>query len=108
MTEEVVTFDEVPGYRSRRELGYVTGSASRQRNLLRSTFRSLGLLLGLATLDSLSEADELRGEALCEMRRRAGEMGANAVVGVRFTVNEEQGMWSVTAAGRALELEPTA
>lgn len=105
MIENVVTFDQPAGYRSRRDLGYVSGTASRQRNLLRSTFRSLGMLIGLAPVESLSEADELRAEALEALSRNAGEMGANAIVGVQFAVSEDEAACKVTAFGRAMELE---
>lgn len=103
--ENVVTFEEPAGYRSRREFGYVSGSASRAHNLLRSTFRSLGMLIGLAPVESLSEADELRSEALDALRKNAGALGANAVVGLQFAVSEESGACKVTAYGRAVELE---
>ncbi len=108
MIDEVVTFEELAGYRSRRELGFISGSASRPRNLLRSTFRSLGMLIGLAPIESLSEADELRAEALASLSRRAEEIGANAVVGVQFHVAEGEGVCKVTAFGRALEVERVA
>lgn len=103
--ENVVTFEEPAGYRSRRDFGYVSGTASRPRNLLRTTFRSLGLLIGLAPVESLSEADELRSEAVCELTKSAGAMGANAVVGLQFAVKEDEGACKVTAYGRAVELE---
>lgn len=105
MIENVVTFEDLPGYRPRRDLGLVRGSASRPRNVLRSTFRSLGMLLGLAPVESLSEADQLRAEALAEMKERAEQAGANAVVGVQFRVAEEAGTWTVTASGRAIDAE---
>ena len=44
----LVTFEELVGYRTVRSFGYISGSASRTRNRLRSTFRSLGMLIGLA------------------------------------------------------------
>ncbi len=50
--DDVVTFDELDGYRTLRSFGYVSGSASRPRNRLRSTFRSLGMLIGLGELPS--------------------------------------------------------
>ncbi len=107
MVDEVVTFEELAGYRRRRDLGYVSGSATRPRSLLRATFRGLGLLTGLMPMEALSEADELRVGALAEMRRRANAIGANAIVGVRFRVDEEPGAWRVTAFGRALDVEPS-
>lgn len=108
MIENVVTFDEPKDYRSRRDFGRVSGTASRPRNMLRSTFRSLGMLIGLAPVESLSEADELRAPALEALLRNAGEMGANAVVGVQFAISEDEGACKVTAYGRAVELETIA
>lgn len=105
MIQNVVTFEEPDGVRYRRELGHVSGSASRPRNLLRSTFRSLGMLIGLAPVESLSEADELRAEALEVMSRNANAMGADAVIGVQFTIAEDDRACKVTAYGRAVQLE---
>ena len=105
MIHEVVTFEELAGYRSRRDLGFISASASRPRNLLRSTFRSLGMLIGLAPIESLSEADELRAEALAALGSRAEQIGANAVVGVQFHIAEDEGACQVTAFGRALDVE---
>ena len=105
MIDNVVTFEDLAGYRSLRDHGYVSGCASRPRNLLRSTFRSLGMLIGLAPIESLSEADELRAEAIEAMGRNARDMGANAVVGVQFHIAEEEGSCKVTAFGHAVEVE---
>jgi uncharacterized protein YbjQ (UPF0145 family) len=105
--ENVVTFEEPAGSGS-RDLGHVSATASRPRNLLRSTFRSLGMLIGLAPIESLSEADELRAEALEALARNAGEVGANAIVGLQFTVAEDESACKVTAYGRAVVLERNA
>ncbi|MGH7737688.1 MAG: heavy metal-binding domain-containing protein [Candidatus Tyrphobacter sp.] len=106
MIDNVVTFEEPAGFRARRTLGNVSATASRPRNLLRSTFRSLGMLVGLAPVESLSEADELRAQALEELGRRASELGANAVVGVQFAVSEDDRACVVTVTGTAVQLEP--
>lgn len=63
------------------------------------------MLLGLAPVESLSEADELRADAVAAMKRHAEEAGANAVIGVQFRVAEDAGIWTVTAYGRAIEAE---
>ena len=73
--DDVVTFDEIEGYRTVRAFGYVSGIASRPRNRLRSTFRSLGMLIGLAAGEFLSDAEQLRSEALDDLRKRAGAAG---------------------------------
>lgn len=100
---DVVTLDELEGYRTVRSLGYVSGIASRPRNRLRSTFRSLGMLIGLAAGEFISDAEQLRTEALEALRRRADALGANAVVGLQFHVSESgDGSCKVVAFGRAV------
>jgi uncharacterized protein YbjQ (UPF0145 family) len=101
--DDVVTLDEPVGYRTLRSLGYVSGSASRPRNRLRSTFRSLGMLIGLSAGEFLGDAEQLRSEALDALRRRADALGANAVVSLQFHVSEGgDGSCKVVAFGRAV------
>ena len=47
--EAVVTFERIDGYRIIRSFGFAYGHASRPRNVLRATFRSIGAFIGLAT-----------------------------------------------------------
>ncbi|HVN69247.1 MAG TPA: heavy metal-binding domain-containing protein [Candidatus Binatia bacterium] len=101
--DDVVTFDRLDGYRTVRSFGHVSGSASRPRNRLRSTFRSLGMLIGLAGTEFLSDAEQLRTEALDALRRGADAMGANAVIGLQFFVSERSdGSCEVVAYGQAV------
>ena len=103
--DDIVTFEELEGYRTLRSFGHVSGSASRPRNRLRSTFRSLGMLIGLASAEFLSDAEQLRSDALEALRRRADAMGANAVVGLQFFVSEgNDGSCKVVAFGRAVSV----
>jgi uncharacterized protein YbjQ (UPF0145 family) len=101
----LVTFEDLEGYRTVDNFGYVSGSASRPRNRLRATFRSLGMLIGLASTEFLSDAEQLRGEALEALRRRAESLGANAVIGLQFYVTEGgDGSCKVVAFGKAVSL----
>jgi uncharacterized protein YbjQ (UPF0145 family) len=101
--DNVVTFDRLDGYHAARTFGYVSGAASRPRNRLRSTFRSLGMLIGLASAEFLSDAEQLRAEALEALRKRADALGANAVIGLQFFVSEgEDGACEVVAFGQAV------
>jgi uncharacterized protein YbjQ (UPF0145 family) len=101
--DDLVTFDQVDGYRTIRAFGYVSGVASRPRNRLRSTFRSLGMLIGLAAGEFLGDAEQLRSDALEALRSRAGAMGANAVLGLQFYVSEgDDGSCKVVAFGQAV------
>jgi uncharacterized protein YbjQ (UPF0145 family) len=101
--DNIVTFDRLDGYRTLRSFGYVSGTASRPRNRLRSTFRSLGMLIGLASAEFLSDAEQLRSDALQALRRRADALGANAVIGLQFFVSEgDDGSCEVVAFGQAV------
>ncbi|HLY03508.1 MAG TPA: heavy metal-binding domain-containing protein [Candidatus Cybelea sp.] len=101
----LVTFEELAGYRAVHSFGYISGSASRARNRLRSTFRSLGMLIGLAGSELLSDAEQLRAEALEALRRRANSLGADAVIGLQFYVTEGgDGSCQVVASGKAVAL----
>jgi uncharacterized protein YbjQ (UPF0145 family) len=103
--DDVVTFDQLEGYRTTRSFGYVSGTASRPCNRLRSTFRSLGMLIGLASAEFLSDAEQLRSEALEALRKRADTLGANAVIGLQFFVSEgSDGACEVVAFGQAVSV----
>jgi uncharacterized protein YbjQ (UPF0145 family) len=106
--DNLVTFEELDGYRTVRSFGYVSGSATRPRNRLRSTFRSLGMLIGLAGSEFLSDAEQLRAEALDALRRRADSLGADAVIGLQFYVSEGgDGSCEVIAFGKAVSVSET-
>lgn len=101
--QNLVTFDELYGYRIVRSLGYVSGSASRQRNRLRATVRSIGALIGLGPGDFLSEAERLREAAIDALRKKADALGANAIIGLRFYASEDSdGATKVVAFGQAV------
>jgi uncharacterized protein YbjQ (UPF0145 family) len=105
--ESIVTFDRLDGYRIVKRYGYVSGVASRPRNRLRATFRSLGMLIGVTPGEFLSDAEYLRGEALEAMRKRADAYGANAVIGLSFHVSEgDDGSCKIVAFGEAVNAQP--
>ena len=107
--DDVVTFDHLDGYRTLQSFGFVSSAASRQRNRLRSTFRSLGMLIGLAAGEFLGDAEQLRGEALEALRASADRLGANAVVGLRYDASEVVSKMSATEVlcyGTAVVIKP--
>ena len=64
------------------------------------------MLIGLAPGEFLGDAEQLRGEALDDLRQRAGRLGANAVVGLQFFVSEnDDGSCEVVARGRAVLID---
>jgi uncharacterized protein YbjQ (UPF0145 family) len=104
--EAVVTFEGLDGFAVAHSYGVVRGEAFVPRNILRSTFRSIGAILGLVA-DYLTDAERARGEALGRLLASAEALGANGVVGLRFDANEQSdGSTRVVAFGNAVLLEP--
>ena len=105
--ESIVTLDRLDGYHVVARYGFVSGVASRPRNRLRATFRSLGMLIGVSPNEFLSDAEHLRGEALEALRARADAFGANAVIGLSFHVSEgDDGSCKIVAFGEAVHALP--
>lgn len=102
-----MTFDELEGFRIVKRYGYVSGIATRPRNRLRATFRSLGMLIGMSAGEFISDAEQLRGEALEGIYKRAEALGANAVIGLSFHVSEgSDGSCKIVAFGEAVLAVP--
>jgi uncharacterized protein YbjQ (UPF0145 family) len=105
--ESVVTFERVDGFRVVKSYGYTYGTATRPRNLLRATFRSIGAFIGLAPVEYLTDAERSRTDCLAELVRKAEFTGANGIIGLQFQVSEaEDGSTKVLAFGEAVLLEP--
>jgi uncharacterized protein YbjQ (UPF0145 family) len=105
--DAVTTFERVEGYRVVRSFGYAYGQASRPRNVLKATFRSIGVLIGLAPVDYLTDAERARTESLDVLLRKAEPLGANGVIGVQFQATEgPDGATRVLAFGEAVLLDP--
>ena len=105
--ESVVTFERVDGFRVVRSFGYAYGHATRPRNMLRATIRSIGTFIGLAPMEYLTDAERARNESLTELLKKAEATGANGVIGLQFQATETaDGSTRVLAFGEAVLLEP--
>lgn len=105
--EAVTTFDRIEGFKLVKSFGYAHGDASRPRNVWRATFRSLGVFVGLAPIDYLTDAERARNECLAALLEKADRMGANGVVGLQFqAIENADGSTRVIAFGEAVLLEP--
>jgi uncharacterized protein YbjQ (UPF0145 family) len=104
--DAVTTFERAEGYRVVRSFGYAYGNASRPRNVLKATFRSIGALIGLAPVEYLTDAERTRADSLDALLRKAESMGANGVIGLQFQASEgPDGATRVLAFGEAVLLE---
>src|SRR5437660_11489617 len=99
----VTTQFELDGFRVVRTLGVVRGIVVRSRSIFGTIGASLQTLVGgnITLLTNLCE--KTRQEALDLMLQHAGQLGANAVVGVRYDATEiMQGVTEVLAYGTAV------
>jgi uncharacterized protein YbjQ (UPF0145 family) len=104
--DAVTTFEHAEGYRVVRSFGYAYGHASRPRNMLRATFRTIGALIGLAPVEYLTDAERTRAESLDALLKKAESLGANGVIGLQFQASEApDGATRVLAFGEAVLLE---
>lgn len=103
--ESVVTLDRIDGFRVVTALGYAHGEATRPRDIVRSTFRSIGAFIGLAPIEYLTDAERAREESLDQMRRHAETMGANGIINVQFQTFEGAEGTKVMCYGQAVILE---
>lgn len=102
----VVTLDHIEGFHVVKMLGYARGRATRPRDVLRATFRSIGAFIGLAAIEYLTDAERAREEALEMMRKHADALGANGIINVQFQTSEGGDGTKVLCYGQAVVLEP--
>ena len=104
--ENVTTAFELPGFRIKRSLGVVRGIVVRSRSLVGTLGASLQTIVGgnISLFSRLCE--QTRGEAFDLMIEHASELGADAVIGVRYDATDiMQGVTEVLAYGTAVKIE---
>src|SRR5438045_6784739 len=103
MTTTAFTLD---GYRITSSKGVVRGVTVRSRSVVGSIGASLQTLVG-GNISLYTElCEQARQEAFDLMVQHAREVGANAVIGMRYDANEvAQGVTEVLAYGTAVVIE---
>ncbi len=102
----LTTTEEVPGKKVSQILGVVRGSTVRARNIGRDIGASFKNIVGgeIKTYTELTE--QSRDEVFNRMVNKAIDLGADAVVGVRFmTSMVMQGASEMLAFGTAVKLK---
>jgi len=103
MVTTTFTFD---GYRIERYLGVVRGIIVRSRSIFGTVGASLQTLVGgdISLFTNLCE--ETRAHAFQRMTQHAAQMGANAIIGVRYDATEVmQGVTEVLCYGTAVTVK---
>jgi uncharacterized protein YbjQ (UPF0145 family) len=105
----VVTTDSVPGYRIRRVCGLAKGCSVRGVHLGDDMIAQLKNSIGGEVHEYTRVFAQTREQALDRLLEDARHLGANAVVGLRFTATEiASGVAELMVYGTAVVAEPIA
>jgi uncharacterized protein YbjQ (UPF0145 family) len=100
---------ELPGYRILRSFGVVRGIIVRSRSVIGNFGAGLQSIFGGNISIYTSLCERTREDAFQLMLAHAGELGANAVVGVRYDATEiGAGITEVLCYGTAVFVETAA
>ena len=83
----LVTTDTIPGKRIVKTCGLVRGNAVRARHVGRDIMAGLRNVVGGEIVEYTKLIAEAREQAIDRMRDDATRLGANAIVGMRFTTS---------------------
>jgi uncharacterized protein YbjQ (UPF0145 family) len=105
-SDKVTTAFELPGQRVTANLGIVRGIVVRSRSLVGSIGAALQTLFGGNITLYTQLCERARDDAYQLMLRHAREMGADAIIGVRYDATEiGPGITEVLAYGTAVKID---
>lgn len=103
----IVTTPTVPGYRTTKVLGVVTGLTPRTRGMLGRFVGGLQTIVGGEVTAFTTEIEKAREEAMRRVTDKAKAMGANAIVGLDMETSDLlSGLIVISATGTAVVVEP--
>jgi len=103
----VTTTNDVTGYRVVQHLGVVRGLTVRSRSIIGNIGAVIQTLFGGNITLFTELCERARGDAFDLMVEHAEEIGANAVIAMRYDANDvAQGVTEVLAYGTAVVVEP--
>lgn len=103
----VVTTNDLPGHRVVRVLGLARGLSVRSRSLVGNVGATFQILKGGNISIYTKLAETARQEAYDMLLAQAKDMGANAIIAMRYDANEmASAVTEVLAYGTAVVVEP--
>ncbi|KRA71684.1 hypothetical protein ASD89_12035 [Caulobacter sp. Root656] len=103
----VATTNDLPGHRIVAHLGLVRGVTVRSRSVIGNIGGSIQSIFGGKLSIYVNLAEAARKEAYDLLVAHATEMGANAILAMRYDANEiMEGITEVLAYGTAVKVEP--
>jgi len=99
---------ELPGFRVTKSFGVVRGIMVRSRSVIGNFGASIQSIFGGNITLYSDLCERAREDAYNLMLTHAGQLGANAVIGVRYDATEiAQGITEVLCYGTAVYVEPS-
>ncbi|MNV08362.1 hypothetical protein D3C71_988260 [compost metagenome] len=103
----VTTAFELPGFRIARNLGVVRGITVRSRSIVGNLLGGLQTIFGGNITIYTELCEQAREETYRDMVRHARQLGANAVIGMRYDATDVMtGLTEVLCYGTAVVVEP--
>ncbi len=103
----VATTNDLAGHKTVRYVGVVRGIVVRSRSVVGNIGASIQSLFGGNITLYTSLCEQARADAYTLMVEHAQEMGANAIVAMRYDANEiAAGITEVLAYGTAVVVDP--
>ena len=103
----VATTTDLTGHRIVRHIGMVRGVTVRSRNVISDAIGGVQSMIGGRVGAYVKLAEAARQEAYEELVAHARDMGANAILAMRYDANEIMpGVTEVLAYGTAVVVEP--
>jgi uncharacterized protein YbjQ (UPF0145 family) len=105
---QLTTTPSIEGKRVTKYCGVIAGEAILGANLFKDLFAGIRDLVGGRSATYEKELQRAREIALDELRQRAQDLGANAVIGIDIDyeiMGKENGMLMVSASGTAVIVE---
>src|SRR5271155_3875648 len=103
----VTTAFTLDGYRIERNIGVVRGIIVRSRSIFGTLGASLQTMVGGDITLFTNLCEETRAHAYQRMAEHAAQLGANAIIGVRYDATEiMQGVTEVLCYGTAVVVKP--
>lgn len=105
----MATTPSIEGYRIKKVLGVVTGLTPRTRGILGKFVAGIESMFGGEITAFTTELEKARMEAMERVRRKALDVGANAIVGLDLETSDlgyQAGIVVISATGTAVIVEP--
>jgi uncharacterized protein YbjQ (UPF0145 family) len=104
--KNVTTAFELPGHRISKNFGIVRGIVVRSRSLIGNIGAGFQTLFGGNITLYTELCEKARSDAYRLMMEHANDLGANAIVGMRYDANEvTSGVTEVLCYGTAVQVE---